>query len=96
MHVRIVHSQVPPEVITEATHIWQEQVAPGLKAQPGFVRTSLIGDSAGRALAITVWHSEADALAYEASPLSGELVGLFTPYFASPPTMELFELLGES
>ncbi len=97
MHVRIVHSQLRPETITEATHLWQERVAPRLKAQPGCVRTTLFGNSdTGRAQAMTVWQSEADALAYEASPLSDELVGLFTSYFTAPPTMELYELMGES
>ncbi len=97
MHVRIVHSQFRPEAVTEATHLWQERVAPGVKGQPGFVRSMLIVDNAtGRGMSITVWQSEADALAYAANPMSSELVGLFTQYLSAPPTMEMYELMGES
>jgi quinol monooxygenase YgiN len=93
MHARVTRVQLQPDKLDEAIRIYQESVIPAARQQPGFRSTQLITDRAsGMGLSITVWESEADLQASEASGYYQEQVAKFAPLLTAPPVREVFEV----
>ena len=93
MHVRAVTSQVQPGKTQEFIDVVNDSLVPALKAQKGFRGFYQMTDaSSGKALAISVWESEADMVAVESSGQFEELVAKFGSLFAGPPALEHYEL----
>ncbi len=93
-HVRAASVQIQQVKMQEAIDIYNDSVLAAVKAQKGFQGAYLMTDSdSGKALSITVWESEADMLAGEASGgYYNEQVAKFGSVMDGPPTLEHYEL----
>lgn len=93
MHARVTTVQLQPGRVDEAIRIYQESVVPVAKQQRGFRSTMLITDRAsGKGMSITVWDSEADLQASEASGYYQEQLAKFGPLLTAAPVREVFEV----
>ena len=98
MHVRVATVQVQPDKVREAMDIFKNSVVPAQKAQKGYQRSYLMTNaSSGKAIAISVWESEADMMAGESgSGYYQEQIAKFGSLFTAPPILEHYELSVES
>jgi heme-degrading monooxygenase HmoA len=93
MRARVVSMLVQPGKIDEVIAIHRDHVVPALQQQPGFRGTRLLSDaSTGKCLIVTLWESEAEMQASEASGWFREQLAKFSSTFAAPPTREHYEL----
>jgi quinol monooxygenase YgiN len=93
MHVRVTRVQLQPDKLDEAIRIYQESVVPAAQQQPGFRSTQLITDRAsGMGMSITVWETEANLHASEASGYYQEQIAKFAPLLTTPPVREVYEI----
>jgi heme-degrading monooxygenase HmoA len=96
MYIRFVNSQVNLETIDEAIQIWDEQLKPVLKGIKGYKSGYLTGDrKSGKSVAVSIWETEADAIAFNTSGKYAELIALFARHMVAPPTQEQFEVFVE-
>ena len=94
MHGRIVSVQVEPEDLGKAVDIYRDSVIPAAKEQKGFHDALLFTDSAtGRAVSITIWETEGDLLAGQASGYYQEQIAKFAELMIRTPEQEGFELV---
>ena len=94
MHGRIVSVQVEPEDLGKAIEIYRDSVIPAAKEQRGFHDALLFTDSAtGRAVSITIWETEEDLLAGQASGYYQEQIAKFAELMIRTPEQEGFELV---
>ena len=94
MHGRIVSVQVEPEDLGKAIEIYRDSVIPAAKEQRGFHDALLFTDSAtGRAVSITIWETEGDLLAGQASGYYQEQIAKFAELMIRIPEQEGFELV---
>ena len=69
--------------------IYRDSVAPAAKAQKGFRHAILLADpGTGKYISISLWESEADMVAGEASGYLQEQVAKVGPSLAGPPARE--------
>ncbi len=93
MHGRIVSVQVEPEDLGKAIGIYRDSVIPAAKDQKGFHDALLFTDPAtGRAVSITIWETEEDLLAGQASGYYQEQIAKFAELMIRTPDQEGFEL----
>jgi quinol monooxygenase YgiN len=89
MFARLVMIQTQTGKLDEAVRIYQESIAPLLKARHGFQRALLLTDPARDWLVVFgLWDSEDDLRAADADPAIQAGVVRFRSTFASPPTIE--------
>jgi heme-degrading monooxygenase HmoA len=94
MFARVVTVQIQPEVHDEASQFYRDSVGAALKEQKGFHSTRLLVDRASsKCLMVTLWESEADMKASEASGFLKEQLGHLGRFFASPPNIDRFEIM---
>ena len=92
MYARVISSQVVAGKIDDATSIWRDKVAPGLKDAKGFKGAYLTGDrETGKGVTITLWETREDADAMNA--LLPQTLALFDGMFAGQPSLETYEVL---
>lgn len=97
MHARVVHVQVQVGKVDEATKIFRDSVIPAAKQQKGFRSATMLVDAAsGKGMAVTLWETEGDLKAGEASGYYQEQLAKFAPIFTAPPTREVFEVAAQS
>ena len=95
MHMRVVHLQIHPDKIEEAATIFRTSLLPAVRRLPGFQQAYLAVDRAtGKGVGITVWATEADLVANEASGFFREQLNPLRPLFVHPPEREFFEVVG--
>ncbi|MFN8539144.1 MAG: antibiotic biosynthesis monooxygenase [Thermomicrobiales bacterium] len=93
MYARVTTVQVRPDMQDEASRITRDAVIPALKDRPGFGGFFLLTDrSTSQGLAISLWESEADLHATEASGHYREQLGKLATAMAGPPTMAIYEV----
>ncbi|MGO8949321.1 MAG: antibiotic biosynthesis monooxygenase family protein [Ktedonobacterales bacterium] len=93
MYARVTTVQIQPGKIDEAIRIYEDSVVPAAKQQAGFRNTMLITDRAsGKGMAITVWATEADSQASEASGYYQEQLAKFAPILTAAPVREVYEV----
>src|SRR5215472_3299230 len=94
MHARLVTSQFQLDKLEEALQLYRESILPEVRQLPGFKGRIGLGDrSKGKAIAITLWESEADARASgEGSTFMQASVAKFAPFYAAPPVIEIYEV----
>ncbi|MCI0811085.1 MAG: antibiotic biosynthesis monooxygenase, partial [Chloroflexi bacterium] len=64
MHVRVTNVQLKPGKMQDLIKAYDDSVVPAQKAQKGYQGSYLMTDaSSGKAIAISVWETEADMLA---------------------------------
>ena len=98
MHVRAATVQIQSGKMQEAIDIYDNSVAPAIKAEKGFHRAYLLTDaSSGKLLSITVWQSEADMLASESDGgYVKEQMAKIGVFFAGPPELDHYEVSSEN
>lgn len=95
MHARVVTVQLQPGTTDRAIAIFEESVVPAATEQQGFNGTLLLTDRAtGKAVSITMWETEADLTASEASGYYQAQIVKFAGVgiFAGPPVRETYEV----
>jgi heme-degrading monooxygenase HmoA len=93
MFARILKSRLKIDKIAEATRTFKETVIPLCRKQRGFKGGYYMSDpKTGESVAITLWESEDDMLATEASRFFQEQVARFIPFYAKPPIREAYEV----
>ena len=93
MHARTVSGQLQPDKITEAIDIYRDSIAPAAKEQKGCEGVLFLTDPAtGKFVSISLWETEADMAAGEASGYLKEQIAKAAPTFADPPATERFEV----
>ena len=94
MYARVITSQLQPGKTDEAIALWRDSVAPSLKQTTGFKGAYLVGDrDTGKGVIITLWETEADAIAVDSSGQYQQTIALFAALLAAPPTREQYEVL---
>lgn len=94
MFARVVTVQVNPETVDESTRIYEESIVVAMKEQPGFQGTTLLTktDGSGTALSISLWATEADMQAGEASGYLQAQFAKVGSFLTAPPTSEYYEV----
>lgn len=93
MFVRLTTVPMKPGTVDEATAIVRDSIIPAAKEQPGFAGANLLASPDGtKAIMVTLWATEADMNAGEASDYYKAQVGKAAHTFAGPPTLEHFEV----
>ena len=93
MHVRTTNFLIQTGKMQNAIDIMNDAVVPAAKAQKGFQGLYIMTDAtSGNALAISVWESESDMTAGEASGYLQVQTAKFGSLMAGPLTTEHYEL----
>lgn len=94
MHARLTTSQYQLDKVGEALQIYRESILPELRQQPGFKGVmGLVDRSQGKAISLTLWESEADALTSGAgSVYMQEALAKFGSLFVAAPVIEMYEV----
>jgi heme-degrading monooxygenase HmoA len=92
MYARVFTQRLVAGKADEAVAIWRDKVAPIAKQSKGFKGAYLVGDRAtGKGLTITLWESEEDAEAMNAS--LPQNLALFEGMWEERPALETYEVL---
>jgi heme-degrading monooxygenase HmoA len=93
MFTRFTIAQVKSGKMDELAQIYTESIVPAAKAQKGYRGAYLLTNTeTGKAISITVWDSEADAIANEQSGYYQEQVAKAKDCFAALPVREGYEI----
>jgi quinol monooxygenase YgiN len=94
MHARVTTIQAQPGKLDEAIPLYQQSVIPAAQQQPSFRSTTLMSDRvSGKGMTITLWASEAELQASEASGYYQAQLAKFGPLLAAPPVREVYEVI---
>ena len=86
MHARVVNLQVRPVDTQGMVRIYRDSVAPAVRRQPGFGGALLLTDpETGIGVSITMWETEADREAGEASGFYREQIKKFADLLTETP-----------
>ena len=77
--------------LDSALELFRERVLPQLREQPGYEGLYVLTTAEGKALVMSLWANEEDALASQAG-VSDEELARHTVLFASPPGRERYEV----
>jgi heme-degrading monooxygenase HmoA len=85
---------VKPETVDESTRIYEDSIVAAMKEQPGFKGTTLLTktDGSGSALSISIWATEADMQAGEASGYLQAQFAKVGQFLTAVPTSEYYEV----
>jgi len=93
MFARLTTVQVRIDKIDETIKVFEEGIVPAAKSQKGFCGAYLLTDrKTGKGIAISLWDSEADALANEQGGYYQEQVSKVAPFFTTAPVREGYEV----
>ena len=93
MFARVTRSQMLPGKFDEAIRINQDSVVPAAKQQKGFIGIYGMGDrSTGKSMTISLWETEADMKACEASGYYQQQLAKFKDLLGAPPVREQYEV----
>lgn len=94
MYARLTTLDVRPETVDEGIAIYKRSVIPAAKMQKGFVAAYLLADRhTGKAMSVTFWKSEEDALANERSRYYQEQIVKFLDLLVTNPIREGYEVV---
>ena len=97
MNARVVSSQIQPGKTNESVSIYQDSVLPVLKQQKGFKSALYLTDpDTGKALAVSLWETEADMTASWASDYLREQAAKMTEVLAAPGVREHYEVSAQA
>ncbi len=97
MHARIVAGLAQPGTIDQGINIFENSVAPVAQEQKGFKDIFfLVNRDTNQFMSVTLWETEADMAAGEASSYLQEQVAKAAPILAAPPTTEHYELAAQT
>ena len=93
MQARVVTVQIQPGKTDEGIGIYRDSVMSAAKQQKGFKGAMLLTDrNTGKAISVTVWETEADMTATEASGWWQEQIAKFGSVLGAPPVREHYEV----
>ncbi len=91
MFARAVNVQFQTGKVDEASRIVREAITPVVKQQKGFRGQFLLTQrDTGKAIALNLWETEGDLIAFETSPLYRELMGKLAGVLAAPSAGERY------
>ena len=97
MFARVITVQAQPGKVDEAAMLYRDSVIPAAKQQKGFSGAMLLTDDVtGKGISITLWETEADQKASEASGYVAQQLGKLAAVLAGPPTRESFLVSAKS
>jgi quinol monooxygenase YgiN len=89
---RVTFTQVKEDKVDEAIKVTKESVLTTAKSQKGFKSAILLTQPAGKAIMISMWESEEDAVANERSGYYQEQLAKFKGMFTAPPVHEGYKV----
>jgi quinol monooxygenase YgiN len=93
MYARVTTVQVQPDKAQEAIDLYANSVVSATRQQTGSQGAWLLIDRAtGKGVSISVWDSEADLQAGEASGYYQQQLGKFGPLMTAQPVREVYEV----
>lgn len=94
MFARVVTVQVKPETVDDAIGIYEDSIVSAMGEQPGFKGTTLLTktDGSGSALSISIWATEADMQAGEASGYLQAQFAKVGQFLTAAPVSEYYEV----
>lgn len=93
MFARVITIQTQPGKAMEGVAIYRDSVVPAAQKQRGFKGALLLTDSANnKAISVTLWNTEADRTASEASGYVQEQLAKMGAVMAGAPVREGFEV----
>lgn len=93
MHARVVLGRVKHARQEEAIQIYKEKVMPATKAQKGFNSMHLLTDpETSKFISITIWESEKDLIAGEASGYLKNQLDKIAALFVGPPVIQHYKV----
>jgi len=97
MHARIVAGMAKPGTIDQGIDIYKNSVAPATKEQQGFKGVFfLVNRDTNKFTSVTLWETEADMEAGEASGYLQEQIAKVATIIAAPPTTEHYEVAAQA
>ena len=92
MYARVITLQLQPGKLDEVTRLFQDSILPLMQRQ-GIKQGYLVGDrNTGKAVAIGLWETEADATAVDTSGLYQQWVASLGQCLTGPPVREQYEV----
>ena len=88
MFARLTITQTKIDLLDEAVKVTKESVLPAAKSQKGFRGAYLLSQPNGKAIMISLWETEEDAVANEKSGYYQEQLAKFKDMFTAPPVHE--------
>jgi heme-degrading monooxygenase HmoA len=94
MFVRQGSFEVIPGKLAELRQIYSRDCAPLVRASRGNVDVYLLEptENDGSIVACTIWETQQEAIAYEASGTAKEVVSKVKRFFARPPTLRSYRM----
>ena len=93
MFARVVTIYMKPGSMDEGVSIYENSIVPAMHKQSGFKGTHLLAnEDTNTALSISLWETEADMQAGEASGYLQAQFAKAAQLFAAPPTNEHYEV----
>ena len=93
MFARTTVMQARPETLGDAARIFNESVLPAARRQPGFKGALFLTDPAtGKGMSVTLWDTEQDLKAGEASDYFRQQIAKFAPLMAGPPVRDVYQV----
>ena len=92
MFARVTFTQVKEAMVDEAVKVTKDSVLPAAKSQKGFRGAHLLTQPKGKAIMISLWETEGDAIAGESSGYYQEQLAKFKDMFTAPPVHEGYEV----
>ena len=93
MHARVSIGPVLPGKSDEVIRIYRDSVVPACQGQKGFKGLYLLHDkNTGKGYTISLWDTEADMVAAEASGFYQQQVVKFKDVLSGPPVKENYEV----
>lgn len=93
MHARVVSMEMLPMHVGEAVRIYQDRVVPAAREQEGFRGALMLTDpDTGEGLSISLWNSEDEMHASEASGFYHRKLSELEALFISTPVRKHYEV----
>ena len=94
MFVRVGAFRIHPGTLDALRERYYRDCAPVVQSSPGSVDCYVLepANIEDPLLVCTVWQTEADAVAYEASGSAAEVVGRVREFFAGPPELRSYRI----
>ena len=92
MFIRLGSFEVAPGKLAELRDTYASECVPIVRAAAGNIDAYLMepAEGSGPIVACTIWNTEQDATAYEASGTAKQVVGKVKGFFAGPPTLRSY------
>jgi heme-degrading monooxygenase HmoA len=92
MYARVITAPTKPGAIREGARVYEDSIVPAMQEQPGFLGTTfLVNETANKVISISLWATETDMQASEASGYLQAQIAKVAAFITAPPTNEHFE-----